>query len=189
VRCIAVIVLALGAGLGAAERVEIVNPGFERDADGNGIPDGWGRAIHGEGFEIAMDGDRPFEGARAVRITGLPGHGDRACVLQTTQLHQLPEAGYCLNLAVRGAGVATAIFRLKYTSPDGAESEVTHHLTIADVPADAWAERAYDFPVPDEVRAVGIARAEVILYQRGEGDLFYDAVRIDKLTVPTPPAG
>jgi hypothetical protein len=36
--------------------------------------------------------------------------------------------------------------------------------------------------VPNEVRATGPARAEIILYQRGEGDLYYDAVRLEKLS-------
>lgn len=182
-RCIVGIAALLTAvALGSAERVEVVNPGFERDRDGNGIPDGWREAIYGGGFEVAGDADQAFEGSRSVRITGLPGHGDRACVVQTTQLHQLPEAGYRLSFAVRGSGVATAIFRLKYSSPEGAEQDVTHHLAVADVPADAWSERSYDFPVPDEVRAAGRARAEIILYQRGEGDLYYDAVRLDKVS-------
>lgn len=175
------LLLLVAMGPCSAERVEIVNPGFERDADGDGLPDGWRPAIYGGGFEVAISADQACDGARSVRITGLPDHGDRACVVQTTQLHQLPEAGYRLSFSVRGTGAATAIFRLRYTTADGAERDMTHHLAVEKVPAEAWSERTYDFPVPDEVRAAGRARAEIILYQRGEGDLYYDAVRLHKL--------
>lgn len=181
-RYCALVVLALSVNVCAAERVEIVNPSFERDADGDGMPDGWRQAIHGGGLQVAISADQAYDGVRSVRITGLPDHGDRACVLQTTQLHQVPVAGYRLSFAVRGQGVATAIFRLRYTPTGGTEQDVTHHFTIADVSPDAWDLRSFDFPVPDEVRAVGRARVEIILYQRGEGDLYYDAVRLDKLT-------
>lgn len=176
------VMLLVGADARVAERIEMVNPGFELDADGNDIPDGWRAAIYGEGFEVAISADQAFAGTRSVRITGRPDHGDRACVLQTTQLHQLPEAGYRLSFAVRGTGVATAIFRLRYAGADGVEQEDTQPFPIPDITTDAWAERSYDFPVPNEVRAAGPARAEIILYQRGEGDLYYDAVRLEKLS-------
>lgn len=171
-----------------AEQVVLVNPGFEEDTDGDLVPDGWRPWIHGDNFEITISDEQAFEGRRSVRITGLAGHGDRACVGQTTQPHELAKA-YRLSFAVRGEGRATGIFRLRYNPPDGPAGEITFQFAIGDVTPDAWVQKSYEFGVPEEVRAVGQARIELLLYQRGEGDLYYDAVSIEKLTEWTPPQG
>ncbi|MGI5820308.1 MAG: DUF4962 domain-containing protein [Armatimonadota bacterium] len=183
-------VLALLAILATchAQPVEIANPSFEIDEDGDGVADGWREAVHGDNFDLNLTDAVASEGARSMRITGLPDHGDRACVGQTTARHELP-AAYRFSFDVRGEGRATALFRLRYNPPDGPdEDDRTWHFEVPEMVPDAWATKVIEIGVPDEIAAVGSARVEFYLYQRGEGDLFYDNVAIERLAEWTPPA-
>lgn len=183
------LILALAVGICPAAPIPLVNPGFEFDDNNDGVPDSWRPFTEGEGFTFGLAGDAR-EGARSARITGAAEHGDRACLGQTTVEVDYPVA-YKLSFAVKGKGKATGIFRLRFKPADGPEDDETFHFSIDALVADAWTEQSFQFLVPEEVRAVGKGRIELLLYQRGEGDLFYDDVAIETLdtyTPPTPPA-
>ncbi|MGM0494731.1 MAG: DUF4962 domain-containing protein, partial [Armatimonadota bacterium] len=171
-----------------AEPVELANPSFEIDENADGAADGWREAVHGDNFELELTDEVASDGARSMRITGLPDHGDRACVGQSAPLHELP-AAYRFAFDVRGEGTATALFRLRYNPPDGPDEEdKTWHFNVPEMTPDEWTRKVIEIGVPDEIKAVGSASLEFYLYQKGEGDLFYDNVAIEKLAEWTPPA-
>ncbi len=170
-----------------AQQLPLVNPSFEVDENADGVADGWREAIHEHGFDLDLTDAVASEGERSMRITGLRDHGNRACVGQTVDEHELP-AAYRLSFDVRGEGRATALFRIMYNPPDGPDGEdKTWHFDIPEMTADAWTEKVIEISVPDAIRAVGTGRVEFYLYQKGEGDLFYDNVAIETLARWTPP--
>lgn len=171
-----------------AEEVPLVNPGFEEGGAGD-TPNGWRPFISddGHGYTISLSNEQANSGEQSVKLTGEADRVDRACIGQTTKEAPWAKA-YRLTFAVRGRGMATGIFRLRFNPPDGPEDDLTHFFTISDLNAEAWTKNSFDFPVPEEVYAVGKGRIELILYQRGEGDLYYDDVAIEPLTEYTPPA-
>ncbi|MFW5868005.1 MAG: DUF4962 domain-containing protein, partial [Armatimonadota bacterium] len=169
-----------------AEPVELANPSFEIDENADGVADGWREAIHEDGYDLDLTDEVASDGERSMRITGLPDHGDRACVGQTTALHELP-AAYRFSFDMRGEGVATALFRLRYNPPDGPdEDDRAWHFNLTGLSADEWTREVLEIGVPEEIRAVGSARVEFYLYQKGEGDLFYDNVSLETLAEWTP---
>ena len=180
------LMLTIAVGICPAALVPLLNPGFEVDDNGDGMPDNWRPFTEGEGFTFGLAGNAR-EGARCARISGAAEHGDRACLGQTTVEVDYPVA-YKLSFAVKGKGKATGILRLRFKPLDGPDDDETFHFSIDALLADAWTEQSFQFLVPEEVRAVGKGRIEVLLYQRGEGDLFYDNVAIEPLDSYTPPA-
>jgi hypothetical protein len=80
---LALVATLVVGGIAAADPVSVTNPGFELDANEDGVPDGWRPFIHGEGFDLGVTGEISYEGQRAARLTGLPDHGDRSCFGQT----------------------------------------------------------------------------------------------------------
>lgn len=178
--------LTLAVGICPAAPVPLLNPGFEVDENNDGVPDNWRPFMEGDGFTFGLAGDA-HEGARCARITAAAEHGDRACLGQTTAAVDYPVA-YKLSFAVKGKGKATGILRLRFKPPDGPDDDETFHFNIDALSADVWTAQSFQFLVPEEVRAVGKGRIELLLYQRGEGDLFYDNVAIETLDAYTPPA-
>ncbi|MBD3292224.1 MAG: hypothetical protein GF393_04825, partial [Armatimonadia bacterium] len=184
----ALALLAVAASCRAQQEIPLVNPGFEIDEDADGVADGWREAIHEKNFDLDVTDAVASEGERSMRITGLPDHGNRACVGQTTAMHELPVA-YRFAFDVRGEGKATALFRIMYDPPDGPEGEDrTWQFDIPEITPDEWTNRVIEIGVPEEIRAVGEGRVEFYLYQKGPGDLFYDNVSIATLAEWTPPA-
>ncbi len=176
--------LIAAPGLCRADAVAVANPGFELDEDGNGVPDGWRTFASGEGFEFALGADA-HSGDRCACITGLPGHGDRACYGQTTARIAVARA-YRLSVWVRGAGRATVLFRCRYADANGEDADDTRHVTIESLSAEEWREATFEFPTAGEVLDAREARIELLLYQRGEGPVCFDDVRIQELEEWTP---
>lgn len=182
-----VICVTLIPTLCIAQPLELANPSFEIDTAGDGMPDGWRPAVHGDNYDLGLNDQFASDGVRSMRITGLPDHGDRACVGQVTAEHDLPVA-YRFAFDVLGEGRATALFRIIYNPPDGPDREDrTWHFDVPEMVADDWTTKVIDIGVPEEIRAVGTGRVEFYLYQRGEGDLFYDNVALERLAQWTPP--
>ncbi|MCD6359966.1 MAG: hypothetical protein J7M38_03815, partial [Armatimonadetes bacterium] len=179
-----VAILAAG-GITVADPVPLTNPGFEQDDDHDGLPDGWQKAIHEYGFEIALSEDVIHSGTRSVRITGLPDHGDRACVLQRSRPVAAAVA-YRLHVFVRGEGRGTGILRFHFKDAGGEPAYVTHHFGIDGLRADQWHEFTIDFATPEPMREIGEGVIEIILYQRGRGDLYYDDVSVEPRDKWTP---
>jgi len=181
-------VLLLAATTVMADDVPLKNPGFELDEDRDGVPDGWRPFIHGEGFEIGVSDEVTHSGQRSARISAAPDHGSRACVLQVSP--EVPvAAAYRLRLFVRGQGRPTGILRFRYRDAQGQDGDFTHHFDIEGVAPDEWAERTFELPPGKEVLALETTRIEVILYQRGTGDIYYDDVSIESLEKWTPKMG
>ena len=56
-----------GAHAAGAASGQVVNPGFEKDADGDGLPDGWA-FIDGDGGKAALSLDKGHEGGRCAKL-------------------------------------------------------------------------------------------------------------------------
>jgi len=179
--------MALGfiAAWAIADPVPVANPGFEQDADGDGMPDGWAKFVHGEGFQLALSDEVRHSGERSMRITGLPDHGSRACVLQVTQPVP-PAPAFRLSFYIRGEGQATGILRFRYQNADGEDADFTHHFDISDVSPGEWREKSFEFPINKELAQLPQTRIEIILYQHGTGDIYYDDVGLEALKEWTP---
>ncbi|MFO7947771.1 MAG: DUF4962 domain-containing protein, partial [Armatimonadota bacterium] len=176
------------AQAGPTDTPTLTNPDFEINEDDNPrLPDGWREAIHGEDFEIALSDQYASSGERAIRITGGPEHGSRACVLQTTPPFRVGRA-YRLIFDARGEGNGTVTFRFRYyMDEDGEEQDDSQYVNVGPVSSDQWTEKTYDFVPAPEVAEAGVARLELILYQKGEGDLYYDNLRIEEIDTPLVP--
>jgi len=168
-----------------ADPVPVANPGFEEDADADGMPDGWRDFIHGEGFQLTLSDEVRHSGERSMRITGLPEHGSRACVLQVTQPVPVAPA-YQLSLFIRGEGQATGILRFRYQNAQGEDADFTHDFNIEEVSVDEWREKSFEFPISKDLAQLLETRIEIILYQRGTGDIYYDDVSLEALREWTP---
>ncbi len=178
--------LALLAAIGVwAEPMQFTNPGFELDENADGLPDGWQKAVHGDNFEIALSEDFAHSGERSVRITGLPDHGDRACVLQRSK-PALAAVAYHMSVFVRGEGRGTGILRFHYTDAQGEPADMTHHFDIAGFNPDDWHEFTIDLAAPKAMRDAAEGAVEIILYQRGDGDLYYDDLSVETMDVWAP---
>lgn len=150
------------------------NGGFEQ---GGEQPAHWRAAVYGEGFTLTRDGTAGHDGAACARLAAAPVHGDRSCFVQMTEAFR-PQRGLRLCLWYRGEGVATGILRLR---PVGGEKEYrTHHFRLA-LPRSEWTRAEEEISVPPRAREAGAVRAEIILYQRGEGVLNYDDVSLESL--------
>ena len=183
---IALVAMLVAGGVAVADPVAVVNPGFELDANEDGVPDGWRPFIHGEGFDLGVTGEISYEGQRAARLTGLPEHGDRSCFGQTTgPLAVSP--GYRLTFAARGEGRASVTFRFRYVDATGENAEDTHYAPIADLATDEWREQSMEFGPREGAAAATGHRIELLLYQKGEGDLYLDDVAIESLAEWTRP--
>ena len=155
------------------------NPGFEQ-AQGD-LPAGWSPFIHGQGFTLAQDGAMGHTGQASARLEGEPGAADRSCFLQTSAPFAPPRA-VRLRFWYRGTGTSTGILRFRPVPGVEVESGEygTHHFGN-ELPQTEWRERVFEAVVPAPARGGDKVRAEIILYQRGTGTVWYDDVDLELL--------
>jgi hypothetical protein len=104
--------------------------------------------------------------------------------LQTSELFE-PTAGVRLTFWYKGDGQATGVLRLRgIPGVGGPDQSITESFAIP-VPAEDWSPFVYEMGVPAIARDAGRIRAEVILYQRGAGTLWYDDVELERLSTFT----
>ena len=162
------------------QQAQLTNPGFEEAA--NNLPAGWGKAIHGEGFRLSRDTEEAHTGDASARLDGDPGASDRSCFLQTSAAFAPPKA-VRLSFWYRGTGKSTGILRFRPVA--GVEVEGDQYGTFDftnELPTDEWTERVYETILPKSAREAEQVQAEIILYQRGAGTVWYDDVSVALLT-------
>ena len=168
----------------AAEPSNIVplrNPGFEDDENGDGQPDGWGKAIYGDGFELSRDPEQAHSGDASARLVGRENPGSRACYLQVTAPFQ-PSKAVRLTFWYKGSGRSDGILRFRPAPGVQVEGDQygTHTFTCP-LPKAEWTEYVFEAAVPKAAREDGLVCVEAILYQKAEGTLWYDDVSLGSL--------
>lgn len=165
---------------GAYPEPLVSNPGFEADANADGQPDGWAPADYGGGFELVRGTAVAHSGGAAARLTGAKNHGDRSCYYQATPLFTPPQK-LRLSYWYKGSGAAALVMHL--LTPAGVQKPGggIEYATMAETPAlkPQWQQFSKEIAVPEEARKAGIMRVDIILYQRGEGSLWYDDVKLE----------
>ncbi|MCC7510104.1 MAG: FHA domain-containing protein [Planctomycetes bacterium] len=81
---------------------------FEGDIDDNGNPDGWSASFEATGggkAELLSDADRPYDGARSLRVKAAGLSGAATLVLQTSKARPIDLGGECkVSLFARAEG-------------------------------------------------------------------------------------
>lgn len=182
-RLLGAVVLLAAAPLAVAANL-LPNSGFEADADGNGIPDGWAVEIHTrEGAEgtITRDDTVRHSGAASLRIDHTSDKGwVRASVFD---LPAQPRTVYRFSAWVRGQGHYVIVLyqftgRNKYTSINLAEGQAT----------DSWQQIVRAFTTSDAVLSFKLS-----LITDRRATVWFDDVELDLLAsvpsilVPTTP--
>lgn len=160
----------------------VSNPGFEFDTDKDGQPDGWGKATYGPGWDLARDDTVAHGGKASIRLTGAADHGDRSAYVQATPVFTPPNR-VRLSFWYKGTGAPSLIMHL--LTPAGVEKPgggIEYAvMTATPPPGNEWQQFSQEIAVPAEAKQAGIMRVDIILYQKGEGALWYDDVSLDLL--------
>ncbi|MFW6156765.1 MAG: DUF4962 domain-containing protein, partial [Armatimonadota bacterium] len=180
-RLIPAMVLIVLAVACPAQQIPLRNPSFEADEDGDGMPDGWRFATHGEGWSAGITDAEAHSGEHSIFITGAPDHGDRAAVLQVSPPVKV-SPGYRLRFFARGTGhPGSGILRFRYPIEGDDVKHQTERFQIR-AAEDEWTENVFEFAAGPTAREIGVSPIEIILYQRGEGTLYYDDVSVEPLS-------
>lgn len=160
----------------------VMNPSFELDLNADNQPDGWGAAKYGEGFDLARDATVAHTGKASARLAAAPGHGNRSCFTQASPLFT-PPGRVRLSFWYKGTGLATGIMHL--LTPAGVQKPTGGIeygvMTFTPPLSDQWQQFTQEIEVPDDAKQAGIMRVDIILYQKGEGALWYDDVEVELL--------
>ena len=159
------------------------NPGFEAGAE---QPEGWGKAIYGDGFTLSRDATEAHTGAASAKLDASETPGSRACYLQVGAVVRVEKA-VRLRLWYKGSGRAEGI--LRFRPAPGAEAPNNDHGSVqftCGLPRDEWTEQIVEAAVPKGARDHGQARVELILYQKAQGTVWYDDVTLESLAEWTP---
>ena len=158
------------------------NPGFELGPTKDGHPVGWGPAAYGGGFELKRDDTVAHFGKASARLTGAKDHGDRSCYVQATPVFAPPQK-VRLSFWYKGSGLSHLIMHL--LTPAGVQKPgggIEYGAIVATPPLTAeWQQFSQEIAVPPEAREAGVMRVDIILYQKGEGTLWYDDVKLELL--------
>ena len=174
------------AAVPAAPPGQLANPSFEMDADNDSQPDGWSKAIHGEGFELSRDATVAHTGDASMKMVGRPGAADRSAILQTSTPIATPKA-VRVHVWYKGAGRADGILRYRPIPGVVVEMDTYGQRDFhIETPKNEWTEFTFDAPATEEALKAPQVRLEVILYQKGEGALWYDDVSLELLDKYTP---
>ncbi len=160
----------------------VTNPGMEALGAG-GLPAAWGRAGEGEGFEMACDTAEAHSGKASLRLTGLPGHGSRVCAVQMTPVFSTPRR-LRVSLWYKGSGIADGIVDI--LPPPGVKARdggVYYDRIVfsCPTPQTEWQQFVVERDTTEEAREAGLMRLQFLLYQKGDGDLWYDDVAVELL--------
>jgi hypothetical protein len=158
----------------------VTNAGFELDTDADGNPDGWGPAMYGGGFELKRDATVAHAGKASARLTGSAQHGDRSAYVQATPLFA-PPGKLRLSFWYKGSGASYLIMHL--LTPAGVQKPGggIEYAVMSEAPplSPDWQQFSQEIAVPPEAKQAGIMRVDIILYQKGEGTLWYDEVKLE----------
>lgn len=160
----------------------VANPGMEALGTA-GLPAAWGRAGQGEGFEMARDVGEFHTGEASLRLTGLPGHGSRICAVQMTPVFSTPRR-LRVSLWYKGSGIADGI--VDVLPPPGVKTKdggVYYDRIVfsCPTPRTEWQQFVVERETTQEAREAGLMRLQFLLYQKGDGDLWYDDVAVELL--------
>ncbi|MHB8994148.1 MAG: hypothetical protein ACYC63_02745 [Armatimonadota bacterium] len=165
---------------GAYPEPIVSNPGFETDANADGQPDFWGPFKYGGGFELKQDTMVARSGSASASATGAREHGDRSGYYQATPLFT-PPAKVRLSYWYKGTGQSALTMHL--LTPAGVQKPgggIEYGAMTATPELSAqWQQFSREIDVPAEAREAGIMRLDIILYQRGEGTIWYDDVKVE----------
>lgn len=160
----------------------VTNPGFELDLNNDGIPDGWSRSMYGEGWDLGIDRTVAHTGQASARLTGAANHGDRSVFVQASPLFTPPNK-VRLTFWYKGTGESRTIMHL--LTPAGVEKPGggIEYASFNGTPplSDQWQQFSKELIVPQEAKDAGIMRVDILLYQRGEGTIWYDDVKLELL--------
>ena len=157
------------------------NPSFELRNQPNGLPDGWGIGGVGGGFEVQCDAQVAHTGKASARLTGLQGHGDRVCLVQDTPVFPTPKT-LRITLWYKGTGQADGVIDV-LTPPgvraaDGGPYWDRYNFTCP-TPKEDWTQIVIEKETTVEARKAGLMRMGFLLYQKGEGSVWYDDVGVE----------
>lgn len=148
----------------------LTNPGFDLDANGDGVPDLWSFSTPtGPTHTCSLDGTVFRSGPNSVHIAGAEDRGSaRACVMGN--LPAKPGKTYQAELwyRARPQGTGRPIFHVDFY--DGSSPAV--QIGVREVslpPAENWTRATLDFEVPGNA-----VQCRLLLYQYGRGDVWYD---------------
>ncbi|MGE5532624.1 MAG: carbohydrate binding domain-containing protein, partial [Bacteroidota bacterium] len=165
---------------GAYPEPIISNPGFESDTNVDGQPDAWGPFNYGPGFVMKQDTTVSHSGSASASATGAKDHGDRSGYYQATPLFT-PPAKVRLSYWYKGTGRSALTMHL--LTPAGVQKPGggIEYAVMTATPelSPQWQQFSKEIDVPREARDAGIMRLDVILYQRGEGTVWYDDVKVE----------
>ncbi|MEN6546890.1 MAG: DUF4962 domain-containing protein [Armatimonadia bacterium] len=166
---------------GAAPAALVLNGSFEQDENKDGLPDAWGKVIHGGGFEISRDTTVAHDGAASMKLAGQAGAADRAAITHVGPLYT-PSKAVRLRLWYKGTGRADGVVRFR-PAPGVVVQDDQYGTDFfkVDLPKQDWTELVFETAVPEAAQKAGQARVEVILYQRTEGTVWYDDVSVESL--------
>jgi len=158
----------------------VANASFEADADKDGQPDGWGPAMYGGGFTLTRDDTVAHSGHASARLVGAKDHGDRSCYYQATPTFA-PPGKVRLSYWYKGTGTSALIMHL--LTPAGVQKPgggiEYGAINAAPTLTPDWQQFSQEIAVPPEAKQAGIMRLDIILYQKGEGTLWYDDVKVE----------
>jgi len=168
-------------GPGARPAPLLGNTGFEMDANGDGLPDGWVPTYYGEGFEIARDTTVRHSGVASARLTGNPGHGNRSA-LTTRSPYFVPPQRMRVSFWYKGSGASANLIDFLPGEGDLAANGTVYferHPFSLELPKDEWTQVVQEYDVPQDARDFGRMRVDFLMYLRGEGTLWLDDFRLE----------
>ena len=168
-------------GPGARPAPLLANPGFEIDLNDDGLPDRWSRTYYGEGWEIARDATVRHAGVASVRLTGQKAHGDRS-VLQASSPYFVPPKRLRVSFWYKGSGLSADI--IDFLPGEGALAAngtvyFERHPLALQLPKENWTQVVQEYEVPEDARRFGRMRVDFLMYQKGEGTLWFDDFRLE----------
>jgi len=166
---------------GQAEVGQMANPGFEADADRDGIPDGWQRAGSAVPEVVALDSEVKKEGRASLRLESRSRPTDNH-FCQTVGLE--PGAIYRVS-----AWVKTKDYKAVEGAPVRATISVRTHfnggLIECGRPREGtteWEEETLDFAAPGNGKAV--IACEYASWGRATGTVWFDGFRLERVAGP-----
>jgi len=178
-----VLALASVARGGEAKAVRVVNPGFELDADSDGVPDGWfsNRGMGSGGCPVTVDRTVKKEGLCSARL----GSARPTCGWLTQELRVEPGAVYRASAWVRTeklslSGGQRGAFRACFAVRPVVQAVLGRGRQRAGTTE--WAEEVVDFIAPRDGKAVlwCFFAGRVA----GSGSVWFDDVQVVRLAPP-----
>ena len=166
---------------GARPAPLLANPGFEMDVNNDGVPDNWGRSYYGEGWSTERDTTVWRTGVASVRMSGEKTHGSRS-VITTNSPYFVPPERLRVSFWYKGSGRSENIIDFLPGEGDLAANGTVyferHPLTLQ-LPREDWTQVVQEYEVPQDARDFGRMRVDFLMYQKGEGTLWFDDFELE----------